>query len=149
MSTVLTIALVSHILLGVIGTMTAYVVWRELLRAQPHSTHLRRSSLATLFTWLGAWLSGGYYYTVYYGANVKPVIKAGQYAWAHSVFMEWKEHIFLFLPFLALVLWLAVRREPISSSISLKGPLVWLSGLTWFLALFITGAGILVSGAVQ
>lgn len=145
MSTLLTVALISHVLLGVIGMMTAYVVWRELLRVQPHSTNLRRSSLATLLTWLGAWLTGGYYYVVYYGANVKPVIKSGQYAWAHGVFMEWKEHIFLFLPFLALVLWLAVRRESINSN----RPLVWLSGVTWFLALFITGAGILVSGAVQ
>lgn len=144
MSTVLTIALVGHILLGVTGTMTAYVVWHELTKTQPNTRSLKRNSLATVITWLGAWLSGGYYYIVYYGANVKPVIKSGQYAWAHSVFMEWKEHIFLFLPFLALVLWLAVCRESIGS----KRPLVWLSGVIWFLALFITGAGILVSGAV-
>ncbi|EKD79191.1 MAG: hypothetical protein ACD_41C00139G0001, partial [uncultured bacterium] len=117
----------------------------QLLRAQPHLRWLRRSSLATVLAWVGAWLAGGYYYVVYYGANVKSVIKAGQYGWAHSVFMEWKEHVFLFLPFLALVVWLAVRKEPINA----QPQLVWLSGILWVLALLITGAGVLVSGAVQ
>ena len=53
--------------------------------------------------WLGiagfvlTWIIGGYYYVKYYGALVKPVIKAGNAPWAHAVAMEAKEHIFLFM----------------------------------------------------
>lgn len=50
------------------------------------------------------WLVSGIYYVGHYGPEVKPVIKAGPWPWAHAVFMEAKEHIFLFLPFLALLI---------------------------------------------
>ena len=40
---------------------------------------------------------GGYYFVLYYGTQVKPIIKAGITPWAHSTMMETKEHIFLFL----------------------------------------------------
>ena len=145
MTTLLTVMLVVHVLFGVIGTMSAYVVWRELLRSQSRQSWLLWNSLVTWLTWLGAWLTGGYYYVVYYGAQVKPIIKAGQYDWAHSVVTEWKEHIFLFLPFLAFVLWLELR----SGQLTRRQSLVWLSGITWFLSLGVTAAGVLISGAVQ
>ncbi|GAF92536.1 unnamed protein product, partial [marine sediment metagenome] len=35
--------------------------------------------------------------------EIKPLIKEGPWPWAHAIFMEAKEHIFLFLPFLALL----------------------------------------------
>jgi len=50
------------------------------------------------------WLVSGIYYVAYYGPEVKPTIKAGAWPWAHAIFMESKEHIFLFLPFLAILL---------------------------------------------
>jgi len=50
------------------------------------------------------WLVSGIYYVIYYGPEVKSIIKTGPWPWAHAIFMESKEHIFLFLPFLALIL---------------------------------------------
>jgi len=43
------------------------------------------------------------YYVIHYGKNVKPVIIQGPWPWAHGVFMEAKEHIFLFIPFVAVM----------------------------------------------
>jgi hypothetical protein len=51
----------------------------------------------------GAWLMGGMYYAIHYGKIVKPVITEGPWPWAHGVFMEAKEHIFLFIPFVAVM----------------------------------------------
>jgi hypothetical protein len=51
-----------------------------------------------------SWLVSGLYYVIYYGPQVKPVIKEGPWPWAHGIFMEGKEHIFLFLPFIAMIL---------------------------------------------
>ena len=50
-----------------------------------------------------SWITAGYYYVNIYGSEVKPLIKEGPQPWAHGVFMETKEHIFLFLPFLGLL----------------------------------------------
>src|SRR3989344_5115302 len=96
--------LVSHVVLGVLGVAAFYVVWLWLLKAKLDLGNLRRAALkGTLFLIL-SWILGGYYYATYYGKAVRDVIKQGPYPWAHTVFMEAKEHIFLFLPFLAIAL---------------------------------------------
>jgi hypothetical protein len=59
------------------------------------------ASLSGLVVILAHWVISGVYYVEHYGDVVKPVIKAGNWAWAHSIIMESKEHIFLFLPFIA------------------------------------------------
>jgi len=61
------------------------------------------SLTGTIFTF-ASWMVSGIYYVVYYGSQVKPTIKAGPWPWAHTIFMESKEHIFLFLPFLTILL---------------------------------------------
>ncbi|MBI2096914.1 MAG: hypothetical protein HYT40_02040, partial [Candidatus Sungbacteria bacterium] len=50
-----------------------------------------------VLAFIASWLAGGYYYVVYYGTLVKPVIKSGAASWAHNIIMETKEHIFLFV----------------------------------------------------
>jgi hypothetical protein len=56
-----------------------------------------------------SWVAGGYYYLNAYGTNVKPLIKAGPQPWAHLVFTETKEHVFLFLPFLGLLAFFMIQ----------------------------------------
>ena len=62
------------------------------------------ASLAGAVSAFVSWLVSGLYYVVYYGPQVKPVIKEGPWPWAHGIFMEGKEHVFLFLPFIAMIL---------------------------------------------
>lgn len=70
-----------------------------------------RAKIASLvgfvLVWV-TWLAGGSYYVVYYGSAVKPIIKAGPWPWAHAICMEAKEHVFLFLPFLVILLFVLV-----------------------------------------
>jgi predicted RND superfamily exporter protein len=56
-----------------------------------------------------SWIVGGFYYTTIYGPTVKPVILAGPQPWAHDVFTETKEHVFLLLPFLGSMVFLMLR----------------------------------------
>ncbi len=143
--------LILHVLLGVFGVIASYAVWLALLKHTVNTMNARSwSLLATLF-YILSWLSGGYYYVTYYGQAVRSVIKAGAYPWAHTVFMEWKEHIFLFLPFLALVVFLVLflAGERVVGDRQLKSQLATLCGVVTALGIFVTLVGVVVSGAVR
>lgn len=64
---------------------------------------LKASLWAAFVSIMLAWVAGGGYYLFLY-PQVKPVIRQGPQAWAHLVFTESKEHIFLFLPILIFLL---------------------------------------------
>ncbi|MFQ5986485.1 MAG: hypothetical protein ACE5KQ_03920 [Thermoplasmata archaeon] len=74
----------------------------EMVR-KPNPAGVRRAqyaAIAGLAFVAASWVLGGYYYVSVYGASVKPLIKEGPAPWAHLIFMETKEHVFLFLPFI-------------------------------------------------
>lgn len=108
MSNLLQNFLIWHVLLGLLGIVLFTMVLVGLLRSKPKLRALKLSSLVGLLSFLGSWVLGGYYYVVFYGDAVKPIIKAGDYPWAHLVLMETKEHAFLFLPILAIVVTFAI-----------------------------------------
>lgn len=151
MSLVFQYNLVLHIIFGVMGVIALYAVWMALLRAKPSFKFLRVSSISAFVFLVLSWITGGYYYSKYYGTEVKPVIKEGQYPWAHDIFMESKEHVFLFLPFLAFVLAVAIflLRDQLTSESKLKRALIFLAGLSFLLGVAITLSGVVISGAVR
>jgi len=93
----------AHAALGELAVFAFLWVFVELLN--PTEQRIKRAKLAAslgvLFFFL-SWFLGGYYYVEFYGSDVKPIIKEGPNPWAHGIFMETKEHVFLFLPFLSL-----------------------------------------------
>jgi len=94
---------------------------------------------------LGSWIIGGYYYVVFYGPEVKPIIKAGTAPWAHAIAMEAKEHIFLFLVPLSLTLLFAV----FAKGESLRRPVAFLACLTAGIGLLIGAMGFIISAAAR
>ncbi|MEW6698586.1 MAG: hypothetical protein AB1341_14790 [Bacillota bacterium] len=86
-----------HVLFGVLGILAALWVAVEGLNiSEVNKERLKLASIATtVLIWL-SYLFGGYWYVNYY-ANDKVIIKAGLWKWAHTFFMEAKEHIF-FIP---------------------------------------------------
>lgn len=145
------INLILHVLLGVVGVVASYAVWLALLKRTVNVVSARGWSLLAALSYVLSWLTGGYYYVTYYGSAVKPVIKAGAFPWAHTMFMEWKEHIFLFLPFLALVVFLALffAGERVVGDQRLKRELATLGGVVSALGTIVALAGVVVSGAVR
>lgn len=151
MTTLIQGTLIVHVLLGVIGTMAVYGVWLALLKKTPSVKFLNGASLVAFLSFLLSWFSGGYYYVVYYGGAVKPKILAGQYPWAHQIVTEAKEHVFLFLPFATLALLLAVWKlgNQLAVNETLRKRLTLLAGVITVVAVFITLAGIIISGGAR
>lgn len=90
----------------------ASLLWgvKELIFITPQRYSWLRGSYWIAFgSSMASWLIGGSYYLFFY-PQVKPVINAGPEAWAHAVFMEAKEHIFLLVPVLLFLLALFVQR---------------------------------------
>lgn len=151
MTDFLKLLLVSHVVLGLLGVAAFYACWMWLLKAAPPAGLLRKASLKGALFFVLSWFAGGYYYATYYGTAVKDVIKKGQYPWAHSVFMEAKEHIFLFLPFLAITLAvvLAAAADGLEKNRPVKSAAALLAGTIAILGIIITLAGATISGAVR
>jgi len=136
---------------GLLAIVAYYAVWFDLIKKDINIDFLKKSSLYGLLLFLLSWLSGGYYYALYYGNVVKPIIKIGPYPWAHTIFMEFKEHIFLFIPFLALVVTLCffLLENNIKGNKEIKQSITYLSAIIVFLSTIITFSGIIISGAVR
>jgi len=145
------ILLVSHVIAGLLAIIASYAVWMGLLKRELSAKFLTRTSwFAAVMIWV-SWLAGGYYYWAYYGQSVKTVIIQGRYAWAHSVFMESKEHVFLFLPFLYLVLAIVISgfSDRLTAQPDLKKQLALLAAINAILGIIITLSGVVISGAVR
>ncbi len=142
----------AHVILGLLGIILFAAVGLGLLRERLSLKSLRKQSLWGTVFFVLSWLTGGYYYVAYYGKAVRGVIKAGQYPWAHSVFMEAKEHIFLFLPFLALAVVAGLSTllgEKRDGDAWLRGQLSFVTGVIVVLGILITLSGVVISGAVR
>lgn len=104
-----------HAGFGELGALAFLWVAIELMN--PTENRIRRATRVACFGAIFlffSWLTGGYYYLTNYQATVKALIKAGPYPWAHSVVTEVKEHVFMFLPFLAVVAWGALKQYGMS-----------------------------------
>src|SRR3989344_6091058 len=141
-----------HAALGEAGALTFLWVLIELLN--PSESRLRRARIAALLGTLlliGAWVVGGFYYITEYGAVVKPIIKGGPVPWAHEVIMETKEHVFLFLPFLAALVWglLSRYQNEFMQNRNARIAVVLLSGLIVLTAFAIAGMGFIISSGFR
>ena len=91
-----------HVALGELVALAVLWMGVELLDT-PTQTRITRALAAAVVLVIASWLSyfvGGYYYVNSYGP-VKAVITKGPWSWAHKIFMETKEHIFLAGPYIA------------------------------------------------
>lgn len=133
-----------HAVLGEVGAIALLWVMVELWH--PTEAGKRRAVKAA---WLGvaallaAWVFGGWYYVAEYGNAIKPIIKAGPLPWTHSVIMETKEHLFLFLPFLAILIVACISR------VQSYRPVLWLAGMAVVTIFSIAGMGWLVSSGYR
>jgi len=151
MSTLLKIALSSHVIFGIIGVIAVYAVWMSLLKKTPSINFLKYASLTAFISYLISWVTGGYYYVVYYGGVVKPVIKAGEYPWAHAFFTEVKEHVFLFLPFASLSIFLTfwLMGDKLIEDRLLRRSLMFVALAVFLIGAYVTASGVIMSGAAR
>src|SRR5580692_1326972 len=105
------ILLMSHVLAGVACLVATVWLFVDVLNAnEGNLARIRRMSVAAAaFMWL-AFLAGGYWYVVYYKAD-KALILKGPWPFAHSFFMETKEHFVIVLFLLATYLPIAAANN--------------------------------------
>src|SRR3989344_8752648 len=141
-----------HAVLGEVGALAFLWVFVELLN--PSESRLRRARIVAFLGMMflvGAWITGGFYYLTEYGAAVKPIIKSGPIPWAHSVITETKEHVFLFLPFLAILTWGLLKRyqNEFIQKRNFRMTVLLISGLVVLLAFAMAGMGFLISSGFR
>lgn len=146
------ISIALHAALGEAGALAFLWIFVELL--SPSESRLRRARIAALIGLLclmGSWLVGGLHYLTEYAAAVKPIIKEGPLPWAHLVITETKEHIFLFLPFLALLEWgLLVRyKDEFLQNRNLRLAALIIALLIVLLAFSMAGLGFIISSGFR
>jgi len=136
--------LLMHPTFGVLGLVAAVWVFVEALNARPENESRMRSAamVSAVAIWL-AYLTAGYYYILYYGAD-KALINAGPWPWAHGLFMETKEHVFFLTLLLATFLPIAAA-APVSRSLAQRKVVLWSAGGVVLLALAMEGAGAVIS----
>jgi predicted neutral ceramidase superfamily lipid hydrolase len=141
-----------HAIIAEIGLFAFLWVLVELLN--PTETRIRRAKIAALIgviCLLTAWLAGGFYYVEVYGSHIKPVIKASEAKWVHSIVMEVKEHMFLFLPILAM-LTVALLHKFDMELIKRKDAqvtIILLAGLVFLLGFSIVGMGAVIASGYR
>jgi hypothetical protein len=137
------------VFLGELGALAFLWVFVEVL--QPNAARMRRARLVALggtALLMSAWVVGGFYYVDYYGANVKPAIKEGPEPWAHKVVMEVKEHVFLLIPFLAIVTTMLLSGLDPTDKRNRRS-LLALSATTFGLGLLMAFLGFIISGGYR
>lgn len=129
-------------------------LWVLVEMLNPTETRIARAQMAAIFGFaflIFAWLVGGFYYVEIYGLHVKPLIKASDAKWVHSIVMEVKEHVFLFLPILATLTAALLYKYDgeLLENRDARLSIVLLAGLIFVLGFSIAGMGALVSSGYR
>jgi hypothetical protein len=138
------VILLAHSTFGVLSTLSAVWVFVETLNAgEKNAGRIRRTAVVTALSMIGACILGGYWYLHFYPAD-KVMILKGPWPWAHTVFMETKEHLFFITLILSLYFPIAARDKPHANVMARKmvlcvAALIALSGLA------IEGAGAVIN----
>lgn len=133
-----------HVVFGMFGILAALWLYVEALNnTEANQGRIRVASLIlAICIWL-SYLLGGYYYVNYY-ASSKAVIVAGPFPWAHSFFMELKEHLFFALLLLATFAPIAVYSDNLFTNKKVRNLVLWVAGFTVILGLIMDGSGAMI-----
>jgi hypothetical protein len=140
--------LLAHSTAGVFGIIAALWVFVETLNASPENFgRIRRAALCTAAFMLLTCVLGGYWYVHFYPAD-RALILHGPWPFAHTLFMETKEHLFFITLILALYLPIAAGDKPHFNPAARRmvlrvAMLIVLSGLA------IEGAGAVINHGVK
>jgi hypothetical protein len=141
-----------HAIIGELGLFAYLWVLVELLN--PTETRIRRAKVAA-FIGVGclfiAWIAGGFYYVNVYGSEIKPIIKATDAKWVHSIVMETKEHVFLFLPLLAILTTSLISKfgKELIVNKDARNTIVLLAGLIFLIGFSIAGMGAIIASGYR
>lgn len=138
-----------HAVFGEVSAVLFLWTFVEVYRGvdQTNVVRVRRISLVALVSLALAWIIGGNYYLTGY-QQIKELIVEGPQPWSHLIFMEAKEHIFLFLPVLAILQTMALRAHDEISG-EARYALLVITGLLILVAFLMAGMGYLITSGFR
>jgi len=143
--------LMAHVLCGVACMVTALWVFVDALNvSEANLAALVRirwiSRASAAFMWL-AFLIGGYWYVACYPAD-KAIILKGPWPFAHSFFMETKEHLVIMLLALATYFPIAAANN-VAANQDARRLVLWVAAGVVLLALLAEGHGAIIAMGVK
>jgi hypothetical protein len=142
------VIVLAHAGLGVLGVLSAVWVFVETLNAHPrNSGRIRTAALVVTLCMAGAWVLGGHWYLHFYPAD-KALILHGPWPFAHNLFMETKEHLFLLVLILSLYLPIAAW-ENLHANAAARKLVLWVALLIGVNGLAIESFGAVVNHAAK
>lgn len=143
------IILMLHPTFGVLAMLAAVWVFVEVIHVgERNQARIKTASLVlAVLMWL-SFLAGGYWYVTYFAAD-KAIILAGPWRFAHTFFMETKEHLFFTLLLISTYLPIAASGSQLLVDKSARNLLLTLSGLVVLLGLVMEGSGAIVGLGVK
>ena len=141
------VSLMLHVLFGVLGIILAVALLVYILNAsEKNIPKIKSISLLTGLSMVLSYLIGGWWYVTYYAAE-RDIIRAGSWKWAHTFFMEWKEHFFFALLFLGILLPVIAYRNDLSV-LENRRLLLVVTLLVVIIGLAMDGSGAIISRGV-
>jgi hypothetical protein len=140
--------LLAHATFGVLGTLSAVWVFVETLNAQEQNAQrIRRAALAVVVCMSVAWIVGGYWYLHFYSVE-RAMILSGPWPFAHNLFMETKEHLFLMTLILSFYLPVAAW-DRLNANTAARKMVLCVAILIVLTGLSIEGAGAVIDHGVK
>ncbi len=138
-----------HPTTGALAIFCAIWFMVEVLNASERNRgRTRFAALASMWLMVATWIAGGYWYVVYYAAD-KAIILKSEWPFAHTFFMEAKEHAFFITLILSIYLAIVARREDFVRNRSARVLAVCVALLVIVSAFAMEGAGSLISMGVR
>jgi len=140
--------LMAHVLFGVACVVTTVWVYVDVLNVSTsNQARIRKMSCAAaVFMWL-AFLIAGYWYVVFYKVD-KAVILKGPWPFAHSFFMETKEHLVIMLLLMVTYLPIAAANN-LSASKEARRVVLWVAAMIVLVGLMVEGDGAIIAMGVK
>src|SRR5208282_4733195 len=138
----------AHVLFGVACLVAAVWIFVDVLHAtETNQVRIRRMSrAAAVFMWV-AFCIGGYWYVVFYKVD-KAIILKGPWPFAHSFFMETKEHLVIMLLVLVTYLPIAAANN-LATNKDARRVVLWVAGMIALTALLMEGEGAIIAMGVK
>jgi hypothetical protein len=141
------ISVMVHVLFGVLGIMLALALLVYVLNVnEKNIPTIRRLSLWTAVSICLSYVIGGWWYVVHYYPE-RDIIRAGAWKWAHTFFMEFKEHFFFALLFLSILLPIIAYRNDLMVPENRRLLLI-VTSLIVLIGLVVDGSGAIISRGV-
>jgi hypothetical protein len=142
------IVLMIHVLFGMLCIVATVWLFVDVLNAsEANQARIKAVSVGVaVMMWL-SFLIAGYWYLVYYAPD-KAIILKGPWPFAHTFFMEMKEHVVIMLLLLTTFLPIAASNN-LAVNKAAKKVVLWVAGLIGLIGIAMDGAGALIAMGVK